>query len=348
VLAQAIRARLQAAIPYGFARWVEAASRWRARVQSSGLSSRGRRSFWQRFADLAVTQPSRSPEPSDCDRLLKEARTGQQGRNAGSVTLVGAGPGDPELLTLRAVRALQSADVILYDDLVSTEVLDFARRESRKMLVGKTGHGPSCRQNDINTLMVSLARSGKRVVRLKGGDPMIFGRADEEIAACRGAGLPVDVVPGVTAAQAAASRLQFSLTHRSKARRVQYITGHARGGGLPDDIDWRCLADPSVTTAVYMPVRTLAALADKAIAAGLNPSTPAVAIAGATRPHEAWLAAPIAELPGRMRESDLEGPVLVLIGSTLTDASDSENRRIDGEATRALASKEEEACTAVA
>jgi uroporphyrin-III C-methyltransferase / precorrin-2 dehydrogenase / sirohydrochlorin ferrochelatase len=181
--------------------------------------------------------------------------------------------------------------------------------------------------------MVSLARSGKRVVRLKGGDPMIFGRADEEIAACRGAGLPVDVVPGVTAAQAAASRLQFSLTHRSKARRVQYITGHARGGGLPDDIDWRCLADPSVTTAVYMPVRTLAALADKAIAAGLN---------------EAWLAAPIAELPGRMRESDLEGPVLVLIGSTLTDASDSENRRIDGEATRALASKEEEACTAVA
>ena len=123
----------------------------------------------------------------------------------GSVTLVGAGPGDPELLTLRAVRALQSADVILFDDLVSRDVLDFARREARKMLVGKTGFGPSCKQDDINALMVSLAKQGKRVVRLKGGDPLIFGRAAEEIAACQAAAIAVDVVPGITAAQGAAA-----------------------------------------------------------------------------------------------------------------------------------------------
>ncbi len=119
------------------------------------------------------------------------------GADAGSVVLVGAGPGDPELLTLRAVRALQSADVILIDDLVSPQVLDFARREAKKMMVGKTGHGPACRQDEINDLMIKLAKSGKRVVRLKGGDPMIFGRAGEEIAACRAAGIAVEVVPGI-------------------------------------------------------------------------------------------------------------------------------------------------------
>src|SRR5712675_2394880 len=129
----------------------------------------------------------------------------------GSVTLVGAGPGDPELLTLRAVRALQEADVILIDDLVAPAILDFARREAKKMMVGKTGFAPSCRQEEINALMISLAKAGKRVVRLKGGDPMIFGRAGEEIEACRAAGIAVDVVPGITAAQGAASRLGVSL-----------------------------------------------------------------------------------------------------------------------------------------
>ena len=143
------------------------------------------------------------------------------------------------MLTLRAVRALQSADVILFDDLVAADILDFARREAKKMLVGKTGHGPSCRQDDINALMISLAKAGRRVVRLKGGDPMIFGRADEEIAACRTAGIAVEVVPGITTAQGAASRLLVSLTRRGEARRVQYITGHGRDGKLPADIDWR-------------------------------------------------------------------------------------------------------------
>src|SRR6185503_12104301 len=126
----------------------------------------------------------------------------------GHVTLVGAGPGDPELLTLKAVRALRSADVILFDDLVAPEILDFARREAKRMLVGKTGYGPACKQDDINALMVSLARSGKRVVRLKSGDPMVFGRAGEEIAALERAGLPFDIVPGVTAAQGAAASLK--------------------------------------------------------------------------------------------------------------------------------------------
>src|SRR5262249_38897650 len=148
---------------------------------------------------------------SDYDALLAVALRDRRAADAGSVVLVGAGPGDPELLTLRAVRALQSADIILFDDLVAPEILDFARREARKMLAGKRGKGPSCKQDELTALMVPLANAGKRVVRLKGGDPMIFSRAAEEIEACRRAGIAVEVVPGITAAQGAASRLQLPL-----------------------------------------------------------------------------------------------------------------------------------------
>src|SRR5262245_10891017 len=153
----------------------------------------------------------------------------------GTVTLVGAGPGDPDMLTVGAVRALQSADVILHDDLVAEPVLALARREARKIRVGKRGYRPSCRQPDINALMVSLAKDGQRVVRLKSGDPLIFSRAAEEIAACAAAGVPIVVVPGITAAQGAAARLTLPLTHRDHARRLQYLTAHDRHGQLPPD-----------------------------------------------------------------------------------------------------------------
>jgi uroporphyrin-III C-methyltransferase/precorrin-2 dehydrogenase/sirohydrochlorin ferrochelatase len=225
------------------------------------------------------------------------------------------------LLTLRAVRALQSADVILFDDLVSGEILDFARREARKMLVGKTGFGPSCKQEDINELMVGLARQGKRVVRLKGGDPLIFARAGEEIEACRAANIAVEVVPGITAAQGAAATLGLPLTDRGHARRLQYVTGHAKDGELPDDFDWRSLADPAATTAIYMPARTLAALVKKATAKGLNPGTPALAIARATRPDQTVVTAPIGELPDRLAQMSLPGPLLVMIGKTIGEKS---------------------------
>ena len=187
-------------------------------------------------------------------------------------------------------------------------MLDFARREARKMLVGKTGFGPSCKQEDINALMVSLAKQGKRVVRLKGGDPLIFGRAAEEIDACEAANIAFDVVPGITAAQGAAARLGIPLTDRKHARRLQYVTGHAHNGQLPADFDWQSLADPATTTAIYMPVRTLAALVEKATAEGLDPRTPALAIARATRPDQAVVRATIAELPGRLAQADSARP----------------------------------------
>jgi uroporphyrin-III C-methyltransferase/precorrin-2 dehydrogenase/sirohydrochlorin ferrochelatase len=317
VFGQAIRAKLEALIPQGFARWAGAARQWRPRVQALALSFRERRRFWERFTERAVAEPNRAPAESDVDALMNEMRGASS--SVGSVILVGAGPGDPELLTLRAVRALQSADVILIDDLVSPEVLDFARREAKKMLVGKTGNGPACKQSEINDLMIKLAKAGKRVVRLKGGDPMIFGRAGEEIEACRAAGIPVEVVPGISAAQGAAARLGVSLTHRVEARRLQYITGHDRDGALPSDIDWRALADPAATTVVYMPKKTLRELSERAIAQGLDPATPAVAVANATRPDEVIVAGTIADIAERIDAAEVKGPTLVMIGTVLAD-----------------------------
>ena len=320
VFGQAIRAKLEALIPRGFARWAEAARQWRPRVQALALSFRERRSFWERFTARAVAAPDHAPRAADLDALMGESRGGAA--DAGSVALVGAGPGDPELLTLRAVRALQSADVILIDDLVSRDVLDFARREAKKMMVGKTGHGPACRQDEINDLMVKLAKSGKRVVRLKGGDPMIFGRAGEEIAACRAANIPVAVIPGISAAQGAAARLGVSLTHRGEARRLQYVTGHDHAGKLPTDIDWRALADPSATTIVYMPKKTLRALTQRAHAEGLDPATPVVAVANATRADETVIAGTVADIADRVEADAPDGPVLVMIGKVLAEVAE--------------------------
>ncbi len=204
----------------------------------------------------------------------------------GRVTLVGAGPGDAGLLTINAVRALQSADVILFDDLVSEDVLELARREAKRMLVGKRGGRRSCRQEDINALMIKLAKQGKHVVRLKSGDPMIFGRAGEEIAELEAAGLPVSVVPGITAAAAMASQLKTSLTHRDGAHSVRFVTGHARNGELPRDLDWSGLADPRTTLTFYMGGRTAKDIALRLIEEGLPSSTPVVAVADLTRSDE--------------------------------------------------------------
>ena len=220
------------------------------------------------------------------------------------------------------MRALQSADVILFDDLVSREVLDFARREAKKMLVGKTGFGPSCKQDDINALMVSLAKQGKRVVRLKGGDPLIFARAGEEIEACqRGR------YRGRCRARASPRRRarRRSSACRSPAadRRAACNTSPAtpKDGGLPADLDWASLADPATTTAIYMPTKTLAALVAKAIAEGLDPPTPAVAIARATRSNQTSIFASISDLPMQIERASLPGPVLVLIGQVCCEAN---------------------------
>lgn len=239
----------------------------------------------------------------------------------GSVALVGAGPGDPELLTLKALKALQSADAVLFDDLVAKPILELVRPGAQMFDVGKRGYRTSCKQPDINAMMVSLAKEGLKVVRLKSGDPLIFGRAGEEIETCRSAGIPITVVPGVTSAQGAAASLKVSLTNRDHARRLQFITAHDRRGHLPQDIDWSAVADGAATTVIYMPKRTLAELTDVALQHGLDPNTPTIAVANATRPDEQVFVSTVGSIAAELEAAHPDGPVLVMIGEALRYAA---------------------------
>ncbi len=310
MLGQSIRARIESVLPLGLSAWAKAAQAWRPLLKDRISRFQDRRAFWQRFVDRAWAEVDRAPTQRDRDELLEGMEPGQEGK----VTLVGAGPGDPELLTLKAVRALQSATIILYDDLVGPEILELARREARRIAVGKTGHGPSCSQSEINRRIVELARAGETVVRLKGGDPLIFGRATEEIEACREARIEVTIVPGVSAAQGAAAALGFSLTERRQARRVQFVTGHGTDGKLPVDIDWKAIADPVATTVLYMPRKTLAEFAERALEQGLDPDVPALAVASATLREQAYVSGTIADIAARVAELPAGAPVTIIIG----------------------------------
>ncbi|WP_046868943.1 siroheme synthase CysG [Microvirga massiliensis] len=318
VLAQAVRRRVEAILPRSLSGWSETAKAFRERLATMLPSKQARRRFWENFVDVAfISQAEEDERLAELERMAKALLDGKPQRGKGEVVVVGAGPGDPELLTLKAVRELQAADVILYDRLVSAEVLELGRREAQRIAVGKQGHGASCRQEDINRLLVDLAGAGQRVVRLKGGDPAIFGRAGEEIEVCRAHGIPVRMVPGITAALAAASALSLSLTHRRHAQRVQFVTGHDRHGELPSELDLDALADPRATTCIYMGRETSRALAGHLIARGMPAATPATIISNVSRKDESAVVTSIGELAAGAAEFPDAGPTLVLIGDAL-------------------------------
>ena len=317
MLGQSIRARIESVLPLGLSAWAKAALRWRLQVKKRLADFADRRRFWQGFTRLAWEQADRAPREEDREKLLRSISASDR---RGKVTLVGAGPGDPELLTLKAVRALQAATIILYDDLVGPDILELARREAVRIAVGKTGHGPSVRQSEICEKIVALAEAGETVVRLKGGDSLIFGRATEELEACRAAGIDVSIVPGISAAQGAAASLGFSLTERMNARRVQYVTGHGADGKLPRDLDWAAIADPVATTAIYMPRKTLAEFVRGALTHGLSAATPAIAVASATRPDQHHVAGPLGALPRLASGLAPGAPVVVILGAVARNA----------------------------
>ncbi len=317
ILAQAIRRRIETLLPPALKGWARLAQSLRGAVNSRLAPGPLRRAFWERFVDRAFSS-SDTPEEGvggllldDAARLLEAPATVS---GHGRVTLVGAGPGDAELLTLKAVRALQSADVILFDDLVSSEVLELARREAKRMLVGKRGGRTSCRQEDINKMMVQFAKAGRRVVRLKSGDPMIFGRAGEEIAHLESENIEVDVIPGITAASAMASCLGISLTHRDHAQSVRFITGHSRHGGLPEDVNWAAVADPHTTTVFYMGGRTATLIADRLIMKGLLPSTPVLITRDISRPTQACWHGTLADMSDGIAMIGYDSPVMIAVG----------------------------------
>ncbi|GAA3103799.1 siroheme synthase CysG [Rhizobium viscosum] len=311
ILAQAIRRRIETLLPASLKSWAALAQSLREEIALRLKPGQARRAFWERFVDRAF-----GAEPTEASGrdLLADMERPAQARPVGRVTLVGAGPGDAEYLTLKAVRALQAADVILFDDLVSDEVLELARREAKRLLVGKRGGRTSCRQEDINEMMLTFAKAGKNVARLKSGDPMIFGRAGEEIAYLKQHNIPTEVIPGITAASAMASRLGVSLTHRDHAQSVQFVTGHSRHGILPDTIDWQAIADPRKTTIFYMGGRTAGAIQSRLIEAGLDAKTPVVIVSSVANADERRWAGSLNDLSSAMAEIGLDRPVLIGVG----------------------------------
>jgi len=238
---------------------------------------------------------------------------------SGFVHLVGAGPGDPELLTLKAVRCLGQADVVLFDDLAAGPMLTHARPGAELIAVGKRAGRASPKQGEIDRLLVDHALAGKRVVRLKSGDPGIFGRLEEEMVALKAAGIGFEIVPGVSAASAAAAAAAIPLTRRAEARRVQFVTGHDVTGALPADRNMAALADASATTVVFMPKRTFPALAEALIAHGLPPETPALMAEHVGCPDQRLTRSTVAGLAARLAEGVSDKAALILYGPLMED-----------------------------
>jgi uroporphyrin-III C-methyltransferase len=238
----------------------------------------------------------------------------------GRVLLVGAGPGDPDLLTLRALRAIASADVVVHDRLVASAILDLAPRTAERIDVGKRSGHHTLPQNEINLLLVALGRTGRTIVRLKGGDPFLFGRGGEEALALKAAGIPFEVVPGITSAQGCAAALNIPLTHRNLATGVRFVTGQRCAGDAPDH-DWHGLADPSTTLVVYMGLSNIAAIASGLIAHGADPETPVIAVSQGTRASSRHLTSSLSRISDSVSAAGLESPTLFIIGKVAGIAS---------------------------
>jgi len=246
------------------------------------------------------------------DRLL-ESESSETAQGVGFVSLVGAGPGDPDLLTLKALRTLQEADVIVYDRLVSQEIMRLSRTDAEKINAGKASSRHTLPQEEINQLLVRLAREGKKVVRLKGGDPFIFGRGGEEIETLMAEGIPFQIVPGVTAATGCAAYAGIPLTHRDHAQSVAFVTGHSREG-LGSTVDWQKLVNPQQTLVVYMGLQALPQIRDQLITHGCEPMMPAAIIEQGTTPHQRVVTGTLGDLYEKATAAGIESPALTIIG----------------------------------
>jgi uroporphyrin-III C-methyltransferase/precorrin-2 dehydrogenase/sirohydrochlorin ferrochelatase len=317
VLARRLRERLEAYVPKRFgelALWLREL-RGTSRERLRGTDERRR--FFEALIDGPAARRFIEGDKRGARRIAQQllASRAASAPACGEVALVGAGPGDPELLTLKALRALQDADVILHDRLVSPAILDFARRDATRIDVGKLPGGASVTQEEINRLMIDHARAGRRVVRLKGGDPFIFGRGGEELEALAEAGVSFSVVPGITAAAGVAAYAGIPLTHRNHAYSVSFVTGHADKEGK--EPDWRALASPAVTAVFYMGLARLDHIVGKLLENGSAPSRPAALVAHGTLPSQRVVHAALGTLREAARGAALDSPTLLIVGEAV-------------------------------
>lgn len=312
VLARRLRERLEAELAHGLGRL--AAFIGRRRESQRTLPVGQRRRLWEAFLDSPGAEAAMRGEDAVADAELQRLAAGAD--SGGEVWLVGAGPGDPELLTLRALRLMQACDVVLYDQLVSPQILDLVRRDAERIDVGKRRSRHTLPQHQINAELVRLARQGKRVLRLKGGDPFVFGRGGEEIAELAAQGIPFQVVPGITAASGCAAYAGIPLTHRDYAQACILVTGHPRADGALQ-LHWDVLARPGQTVVIYMGLGTLAACCEQLRAHGLPDDWPAAVVEQGTLSAQRVVASTLAELPARVEAAGIAGPSLVIVGEVV-------------------------------
>jgi uroporphyrin-III C-methyltransferase/precorrin-2 dehydrogenase/sirohydrochlorin ferrochelatase len=317
VLARLLRARLESLIPAGLGRLATLGERFRSTVKRRILEPQSRRLFWERVFGGPISELALAGQSERAEAALMQAleRAEQEQAPAGEVYLVGAGPGDPDLLTFRALRLMQQADVVVYDHLVGDGILDLVRRDAHRIYVGKESNNHTLPQQEINELLVRLAQQGKRVLRLKGGDPFIFGRGGEEIETLAEHAVRFQVVPGVTAASGTSCYAGIPLTHRDYAQACVFVTGHLKDGSV--DLDWPALARPKQTVVVYMGVAALPEICRQLVKHGMPQDMPAAVVQQATTRKQRAISGSVETLPMLAKAASIKAPALIIIGEVV-------------------------------
>ncbi len=320
ILGRMLKARLESLIPAAYGRLARLTGGFRLAVAKAIPSPIIRRRFWEAVLEGPIGERALSGDDRAADaelaRAVEQAAVERAEAPRGEVYLVGAGPGDPDLLTFRALRLMQKADVVLYDRLTDEGVMNLVRREAERIYVGKQPDDHELPQEEISALLVKLASQGKRVLRLKGGDPFMFGRGGEEIEALVAYGIPFQVCPGVTAATGAAAYAGIPLTHRDHAHACVFVTGHGKDGKIA--LDWGTLLQPRHTVAIYMGLRNLEALTGEFIAHGADADLPAAIVDNATRAAQRVVVGTLGTLAAKARQAELGGPAIIIIGTVVT------------------------------
>ncbi|OHX21203.1 siroheme synthase CysG [Chromobacterium sphagni] len=315
VLVRMARARLESMIPAAYGRLARFAAQFRERSKARFPDVDQRRRFWEGVLEGPLADAVLNGHDEQAAAEMERQLAGAGPDAAGAVYLVGAGPGNPDLLTFRALRLMQQADVVLYDKLVAPELLQLVRRDAERVYVGKARANHALPQDDINQLMVTLAKQGKRVLRLKGGDPFTFGRGGEEIATLAEHGVAFEVVPGITSASGAAAYAGIPLTHRDYAQSVTFVTGHKQDGSIA--LDWPALTRPQQTVVVYMGVSSAAELCQAFVDNGRGAATPAAAVEWATTERQRTVCGTLSTLPGLMASHSIASPALIIVGEVV-------------------------------